>query len=103
MIVAAPSAEAGGFVPNINVVIEPLRLDLDAEGYLEASLSTIRATFNEFELLDQGRVTIDGETAAWIEYVWVSGGQEIHQRQAYLIRAYNGSVITFSAPPESFR
>jgi hypothetical protein len=102
VVVSAPSAEADGFVPNINVVIEPLRLDLGAERYLEASLSAIRATFNEFELIDRGRVTIDGEAAGWIEYRWVSDGQEIHQRQAYLTRGENGFVITFSATPESF-
>src|SRR5687767_3953005 len=39
VIIAAPSGGGDAFVPNINVVIEPLRINLDTEAYLEASLS----------------------------------------------------------------
>lgn len=102
VIVAAPSDGGDGFAPNINVVIEPLRVDLDAEGYLEASLSTIRSVFNRFELLDRGGISIDGQAAAWIEYEWVTNGRKIRQRQAYLTRGDDGFVITFSATPTTY-
>lgn len=102
VIVAAPSDGGTGFAPNINVVIEPLRVDLDAEGYLEASLSAIRSAFNRFKLLDRGGVSIDGQAAEWIEYEWVTNGRKIRQRQAYLTRGDDGFVITFSATPTTF-
>jgi hypothetical protein len=100
--VAAPSDGGDDFVPNINVVIEPLRVDVDAEGYLEASLSAIRSAFNRFELLDQGGISIDGQAAAWIEYEWVTNGRKIRQRQVYLTRGDDGFVITFTATPTTF-
>ena len=82
-------------------MIESLRVDLDTAAYCEASLQAVSASFDGFELRDQGRVMIAGE-ARWIEYEWISQGRTIHQRQAYLVRGEHGFVLTFTATPGAF-
>jgi hypothetical protein len=54
VVVGAPPEDADdGFVPNIDIVIEPLRVDLDTAAYFEASLQAVSASFDGFELRDQ--------------------------------------------------
>jgi hypothetical protein len=73
VVIGAPrESEVNGSLPNINLVIEPLRIDLDTEGYFEASKQTISSGFNDFSFIAEGRTTISGEAARWMDYRWVN-------------------------------
>jgi len=102
VLVAPPEAEADGFLPNINLVVEPLRNDLGTREYFEGSMQVVSSTFSEFEPLDQGQTTIAGEEGRWMDYRWVNEGRTIRQRQTYLVHGENGSVLTLTATPDVF-
>ena len=91
-----------GFRPNINVVVEPLNVDMDSEAYADANISLVSGSFEGFEELDRGTTTIDREPAIWIEYTALFQDQTVKQRQAYFTRGRNGFVITYSATEDSF-
>ena len=102
VISAPPAALQDGVLPNINVVVEPLRLELSTDQYYLASKQIVAGVFAGFELIDQGRTRIDGQPAWWMEYRWDSQGTALRQRQAYQVRGDTGYVITFTAPPSAF-
>jgi hypothetical protein len=103
LISAPPAARQDGILPNINVVLEPLRLELSTDQYYLASKQTVAGMFAGFELVDQGRTRIDGQLAWWMDYRWHSQGTAVRQRQAYQVRGDTGYVITFTASPSAFR
>jgi hypothetical protein len=102
LISAPPAARQDGILPNINVVLEPLRLELSTDQYYLASKQTVAGMFAGFELVDQGRTRIDGQPAWWMDYRWDSQGTALRQRQAYQVRGDTGYVITFTASPSAF-
>ena len=102
VISAPPTARQDGILPNINVVVEPLRIELSTDEYYLASKQTVGATFAGFEFVDQGRTRIDGQPARWMDYRWDSQGTAIRQRQAYQVRDDSGYVITLTASPSAF-
>ncbi|HEY8117415.1 MAG TPA: DcrB-related protein [Actinomycetota bacterium] len=102
IISAPPAARQDGILPNINVVLEPLRLELSTDQYFLASKQTVAGMFAGFELVDQGRTRIDGQPARWMDYRWHSQGTALRQRQAYQVRGDTGYVITFTASPSAF-
>jgi hypothetical protein len=102
LISAPPAARQDGILPNINVVLEPLRLELSTDQYYLASKQTVAGMFAGFELVDQGRTRIDGQLAWWMDYRWHSQGTAVRQRQAYQVRGDTGYVITFTASPSAF-
>jgi hypothetical protein len=102
VISAPPAARQDGVLPNINVVMEPLRLELSTNEYFLASKQTVGGTFAGFELVDQGRTRIDGHPAWWMDYRWESQGTALRQRQAYQVRDDTGYVITLTASPSAF-
>jgi len=102
IISAPPAARQDGILPNINVIVEPLRLELSTDEYFLASKQTVGGTFAGFELVDQGRTRIDGQPARWMDYRWDSQGTALRQRQAFQVRDDSGYVITFTASPSAF-
>jgi hypothetical protein len=103
VVISAPrAARQDGVLPNINVVLEPLRLELSTDEYYLASKQAVGGTFAGFELIDQGRTRIDGQPARWMEYRWESQGTVLRQRQAYQVRDDTGYVITLTASPSAF-
>jgi hypothetical protein len=102
VISAPPAALQDGVLPNINVIVEPLRLELSTDQYYLASKQAVGGTFAGFELVDQGRTQIDGQPARWMDYRWDSQGGVLRQRQAYQVRDDSGYVITFTASPSAF-
>jgi hypothetical protein len=103
LISAPPATRQDGILPNINVVLEPLRLELSTDQYYLASKQTVAGMFAGFELVDQGRTRIDGQPAWWMDYRWDSSqGTALRQRQAYQVRGDTGYVITFTASPSAF-
>jgi hypothetical protein len=103
VLVSAPrAARQDGVLPNINVVLEPLRLELSTDEYYLASKQAVGGTFAGFELVDQGRTRIDGQPARWMDYRWESQGTAFRQRQAYQVRDDTGYVITLTASPSAF-
>jgi len=103
VVISAPrAARQDGVIPNINVVLEPLRLELSTDQYYLASKQIVGGTFAGFELVDQGRTQIDGQPAWWMDYRWESQGTALRQRQAYQVRGDTGYVITFTASPSAF-
>jgi hypothetical protein len=104
VLVSAPrAARQDGVLPNINVVLEPLRLELSTDEYYLASKQAVGGTFAGFELVDQGRTRIDEQPARWMEYRWESQGTTLRQRQAYQVRDDIGYVITFTASSSAFK
>ncbi len=104
VVISAPrAARQDGVLPNINVVMEPLRLELSTDEYYLASKQTVGGTFAGFELVDEGRTRIDGQPARWMEYRWESQGTALRQRQAYQVRDDTGYVITLTASPSAFK
>lgn len=91
-----------GFRTNINVVVEPLNVDMDSQAYADANISLVSGTFEGFEELDRGTTTIDGDPALWIEYTALFQDRTVKQRQVYFTRGRNGFVITYSATEDSF-
>lgn len=102
VVSAPPAARQDGIVPNINVVLEPLRLELTTDEYFLASKHVVGGTFVGFELVDQGRTRMDGQSAWWMDFRWKSQGTALRQRQAYQVRGDTGYVITFTAAPSAF-
>jgi hypothetical protein len=103
VVISAPrAARQDGVLPNINVVMEPLRLELSTDEYYLASKQAVGGTFAGFELVDQGRTRIDGQPARWMDYRWESQGTALRQRQAYQVRDDTGYVITLTASPNAF-
>jgi hypothetical protein len=102
LISAPPPARQGGIVPNINVVLEPLRRELSTDEYYLASKQTLGGMFAGFEVIDEGRTRIDGQPARWVDYTWEAQGTALRQRQAYQVRDEIGYVITFTASPSAF-
>jgi hypothetical protein len=102
VIMARPAAREGGVVPNINVVLEPLRVEVTTDEYFDASKAAVESAFHGFDLLDEGRVLIDGNAARWIEYEWESENGRLHQRQAYVVKGKTAYVITFTASADGF-
>jgi hypothetical protein len=102
LISAPPAARQDGFLPNINVVLEPLRREPTTDEYFLASKQILGATFAGFELVDEGRTSIDGQPARWVDYTWDAQGMALRQRQAYQVRDDTGYVITLSASPSAF-
>ena len=102
VISAPPAARQDGVLPNINVVMEPLRLELSTDEYYLASKQMVSGMFAGFELIDQGRTRIDGHPARWIDYRWDSQGTTLRQRQVCQVRGDTGYVITLTASPSAF-
>jgi hypothetical protein len=103
VLISAPRpARQDGILPNINVVLEPLRLELSTDEYYLASKQLLGGMFAGFELVDEGRTRIDGQPARWVDYTWESQGTSLRQRQAYQVRGETGYVITFTASPSAF-
>ena len=102
LISAPPAARQDGILPNINVVLEPLRLELSTDQYYLASKQIVGGTLAGFELVDQGQTRIDGQPARWMDYRWESQGTALRQRQVYQVRDDTGYVITLTASPSAF-
>jgi hypothetical protein len=103
VLISAPrAARQDGVLPNINVVLEPLRLELSTDQYYLASKQIVGGTLAGFELVDQGRTRIDGQPARWMDYRWERQGTTLRHRQAYQVRGDTGYVITFTASPSAF-
>jgi len=102
VISAPPTDRQDGILPNINVVVEPLPIELSTDEYYLASKQTVAGMFAGFELVDQGRTRIDGQPAWWMDYRWDSEGTALRQRQAYQVRDDSGYVITLTTSPIAF-
>jgi hypothetical protein len=102
LISAPPATRQEGILPNINVVLEPLRIELSTDEYYLASKQVVSGMIAGFELVDEGRTRIDGRPARWMEYRWDNQGTTVRQRQAYQVRGDTGYVITFTASPSAF-
>jgi hypothetical protein len=59
--------------------------------------------FGGFELIDEGRMRMDGQPARWVDYTWDAQGTALRQRQAYQVRDETGYVITLTASPGAFK
>ena len=103
VLISAPRpARQDGVLPNINVVLEPLRGELSTDEYYLASKQTLGGMFGGFELIDEGRMRMDGQPARWVDYTWDAQGTALRQRQAYQVRDDTGYVITLTASPSAF-
>jgi hypothetical protein len=103
VVVGAPPADRhDGVLPNVNLVVEPLRQALTTDRYFLASRQAVAGSFTGFVLVNVGRTTIDDEPARWIEYRWTSQGTEVQQRQAYQVQGETGYVITLTTSPAAF-
>jgi hypothetical protein len=103
VLISAPrAARQDGVIPNVNVVLEPLRLELSTDEYYLASKQIVGGTLAGFELVDQGRTQIDGQPAWWMDFRSESQGTALRQRQAYQVRGDTGYVITFTASLSAF-
>jgi hypothetical protein len=103
VLISAPrAARQDGVLPNINVVLEPLRLELSTDEYYLASKQIVGGTLAGFELVEQGQTRIDGQPAWWMDYRWERQGTTLRQRQAYQVRGDTGYVITLTASPSAF-
>lgn len=103
VLISAPRrARQDGILPNINVVLEPLRRELSTDEYYLASKQTLGGMFARFEIIDEGRMRIDGQPARWVDYTWEAQGTPLRQRQVYQVRDETGYVITFTASPSAF-
>jgi hypothetical protein len=103
VVISAPrGTREEGVLPNIHIVLEPLRLELSTDEYFLASKQAVGGTFAGFELVDEGRTRIDGQPARWMDYRWESQGTALRQRQAYQVRDDTGYVITLTASPSAF-
>lgn len=97
-LVAAPPE--GDFRVNLLVGVAPLPPSIDNEAF---AAGAIRGTSSiaGFEEVDRGTVSVDGETAVWMDYTTLLRAQTVLQRQVYISRDEYGVVITYSATKDT--
>jgi hypothetical protein len=100
---ASDSASRLEFVPNLNIIAEPLPLALSLDDYIQANLSHLDAQVEDVTALSHGRITLPVGPTERIEYTFDLGeeGQvfEISVLQYVFIRDRTGYVFTFETAP----
>lgn len=96
------SAIRNGIRPNVNIVVEPLNVELDTEAYANSAISVVSGTFADFEQIDRGTATVSGLDAIWIEYHATQQGQRLLLRQVIFVHGRDGIVVTYTANDDSF-
>jgi hypothetical protein len=100
------SASRLDFVPNVNVIAQPLPFALSLDDYLQANLSQLETQLKGVTALAHQRVTLPVGPAERIQYRFDLGSQEgepfeVSVLQFVFIQETTGYIITFeTAPPE---
>ncbi|MGH3021787.1 MAG: hypothetical protein ACRDNR_16750 [Gaiellaceae bacterium] len=94
-----PDIEAG-FATNLNVIVEPVELEITREQYFEATMAQVRQVFDtEFE---EARVDLPAGKALHLSYEQFQdpSGGSVATVQYILFEDGNGYVLTYSTLPD---
>jgi len=81
------------FTPNINVTSESIE-GIDLDTYMKAVKEKLPATFTEYKLVEEAKITVNGLPATKIIATFTQGVYHIQNIQTILIRAGKAYIIT---------
>ncbi|MBR0518751.1 DcrB-related protein [bacterium] len=96
-----PSAD-NSFNDNILICSETLQQQMTCQEYFDLSLQQLQTSIPNFQLINKGKVTIDGYEGKAILYTQNGSGPTIKQQQLYIVVGYHAYVITISSLPNRF-
>jgi hypothetical protein len=104
---ATDSAAEFEFVPNLNVIAEPLPIALSLDDYIQANLSQLETQLQGVTDLAHERITLPVGPTERIRYRFELGAQEggpaeISVVQYVFIRETTGYILTFETAPPQF-
>ena len=75
---------------------------MTCQEYFDLSLQQLQTSIPNFQLINKGKVTIDGYEGKAILYTQNGSGPTIQQEQLYIAIGNRGYVITISSLPNRF-
>jgi hypothetical protein len=100
IFVAGLLSEQDSYLPNVNIMIEPMPLLVRNHNQLiEAEVSGVKSTITDYNEISRTKTTVDGREATIIE--WEGTYPQIgwtHPFQLFLLVGRNGWCITCTAP-----
>jgi len=106
VLLAPEEVAANEFTSNLNVMAEELQQDLSVEEYTELVLMQVENMLEDFALIEQQEIMVDGREAAELTYSGIAedeaGDYNLTWRQAIMIEDELAYIVTLTAEQEVF-